>query len=82
MARAAGSRASDPELRGRLRALPSVEELASRYREGEVPRPPHWGGFVLAPDEYEFWQHRDDRLHDRFRYRREAGSWTIERLAP
>ena len=39
-------------------------------------------GFALRPEVYEFWQHREDRLHDRFRYRREAGGWTIERLAP
>jgi len=45
-------------------------------------RPAEWGGYVLAPDAYEFWQHRDDRLHDRFRYAREAGGWRIERLAP
>jgi pyridoxamine 5'-phosphate oxidase len=36
----------------------------------------------VVPDEYEFWQHREDRLHDRFRYRRDGGAWVIERLAP
>ena len=46
------------------------------------PRPPHWGGFGLAPDVWEFWQGRKSRLHDRLRYRREAGSWRRERLAP
>ena len=46
------------------------------------PRPPHWGGFRLAPDVWEFWQGRKSRLHDRLRYRREAGSWRRERLAP
>ncbi len=60
----------------------AVEELRSSHGEGPVPRPERWGGFVLAPDEYEFWQHRDDRLHDRFRYRRAGEAWTIERLAP
>jgi pyridoxamine 5'-phosphate oxidase len=48
----------------------------------DVPRPAHWGGFRVSPETYEFWQHRDDRLHDRFRYRREDGAWLIERLAP
>ena len=60
----------------------AVAELARRYPGGDVPRPERWGGFVLSPEVYEFWQHRDDRLHDRFRYRREQASWLIERLAP
>lgn len=46
------------------------------------PRPPHWGGFRLLPDRWEFWQGRKSRLHDRLRYRREAGLWLRERLAP
>jgi len=46
------------------------------------PRPPHWGGFRLQPDTWEFWQGRKSRLHDRLRYRLEAGQWTRERLAP
>jgi pyridoxamine 5'-phosphate oxidase len=49
---------------------------------GEPPLPPHWGGYRLEPELYEFWEHREDRLHDRFRYRRSDGEWTIERLAP
>jgi len=46
------------------------------------PRPPHWGGYRLEPDRWEFWQGRKSRLHDRLRYRREDGAWVRERLAP
>ncbi|MFN3611780.1 pyridoxamine 5'-phosphate oxidase [Tepidimonas sp.] len=46
------------------------------------PRPPHWGGFRLKPDAWEFWQGRKSRLHDRLRYRLEDGRWVRERLAP
>jgi pyridoxamine 5'-phosphate oxidase len=46
------------------------------------PRPPHWGGFRLVPDRWEFWQGRPSRLHDRLRYRLEQGNWVRERLAP
>jgi pyridoxamine 5'-phosphate oxidase len=48
----------------------------------DPPRPPHWGGFRLVPDRWEFWQGRKSRLHDRLRYRLEAGAWVRERLAP
>jgi pyridoxamine 5'-phosphate oxidase len=47
-----------------------------------VPRPPHWGGYRVAPTAVEFWQGRESRLHDRLRYRREGSLWRIERLAP
>lgn len=46
------------------------------------PRPPHWGGYRLMPDQWEFWQGRKSRLHDRLRYRLDAGNWLRERLAP
>jgi pyridoxamine 5'-phosphate oxidase len=48
----------------------------------DPPRPPHWGGFRLAPDVLEFWQGRRSRLHDRLRYRLDGGAWVRERLAP
>jgi pyridoxamine 5'-phosphate oxidase len=60
-----------------------VTELAARHSEAELPLPDVWGGFRLAPETYEFWQHRDDRLHDRLRYRRrDDGGWQVDRLAP
>ncbi len=59
-----------------------LEELKLQYPEGKVPLPPHWGGFRVAPEIWEFWQGRPNRLHDRFRYRHEHGAWAIERLAP
>jgi pyridoxamine 5'-phosphate oxidase len=57
-------------------------EVAELAAAGEPPRPEHWGGYRVVPETYEFWEHRDDRLHDRFRYRREGEGWTIERLSP
>ena len=56
---------------------------AVRTRHGDnPPRPPHWGGYRVEPREIEFWQGRSDRLHDRLVYRRDGGSWKIERLSP
>jgi pyridoxamine 5'-phosphate oxidase len=58
-------------------------ELEATYRDRPVPRPPHWGGYRVIPVEIEFWQGREDRLHDRFIYRlREPKDWIIERLSP
>ncbi|HET9507354.1 MAG TPA: pyridoxamine 5'-phosphate oxidase [Gaiellaceae bacterium] len=54
----------------------------ARFAGGDVPLPPHWGGFRVVPDAYEFWQHGENRLHDRVRYRRDGGAWRRERLAP
>ena len=48
----------------------------------QPPRPPHWGGYRLVPDAWQFWQGRRSRLHDRLRYRLEGGAWVRERLAP
>lgn len=75
------SKQSEP-LESREALATQVAELDRRYQGRAVPRPPFWGGFRLAPETLEFWQGRADRLHDRFRYRRQAGSWIIERLSP
>ena len=59
-----------------------VEELDREHAHAELPVRDDWGGYRLHPEAWEFWQHRDNRLHDRHRYERAADGWTIERLAP
>lgn len=59
-----------------------VADLERHYGDGELPLPGNWGGFRVAARTYELWQQREDRLHDRLRYRLDAGGWVIERLAP
>ena len=59
----------------------ALEGAAKRYA-GSPPRPANWGGYRLAPERFEFWQGRKDRLHDRLCYRSVSGGWKIERLAP
>jgi pyridoxamine 5'-phosphate oxidase len=59
-----------------------VSAMRERHLHGGPPRPSHWGGYLLVPEEYEFWQHQEDRLHDRFRYHRSGDAWVVERLAP
>jgi len=69
--------------------IASREELEQRVRElqiefagRDVPRPDNWGGYRLTPNRFEFWQHREDRLHDRIVYLPSTGGWTFERQAP
>ena len=60
-----------------------VEEIRNRFADvAEIPRPDFWGGFLIRPTEYEFWEGRENRLHDRIRYVRKGKDWTTERLSP
>lgn len=70
-------------LRNREELDQRVAELTRQYEGKDVPLPPHWGGYRLAPETFEFWQGRESRLHDRFRYQRVSErEWKIERLSP
>ncbi len=68
--------ASRAELEERL------ERARERFGDGEIERPPHWGGYRVVPEAIEFWQGQVGRLHDRFRYEREGGTWKVTRLGP
>jgi pyridoxamine 5'-phosphate oxidase len=76
------SRQSEP-LASRDELEAAARDVAARFQGRELPLPPAWGGFRLLAARYEFWQHRDDRLHDRLVYQPKGdGSWRIERLSP
>ncbi len=79
-----GARASDQSrpLASREELERRVGEVADTYEGIDVPRPDAWGGFALTPRRFEFWQHRDDRLHDRITYEPDGSSWRRERLWP
>lgn len=79
-----GAWASDQSqpLDSRETLLQRVKELEQQYEGIEVPRPPHWTGFVLSPETVEFWTQREFRLHDRFLWSRQDGQWTKQRLNP
>jgi pyridoxamine 5'-phosphate oxidase len=57
-------------------------DLEGKYAGREVPLPPHWGGYRLRPTAIEFWEHRENRLHDRVSYTRARENWKVERLSP
>jgi pyridoxamine 5'-phosphate oxidase len=59
-----------------------LREVKKRFPTDDVPLPPHWGGYRLRPEEVEFWQGRENRLHDRLRYVRQGKDWRVERLSP
>lgn len=80
-----GAWASDQSrpVRDRAELERKWEEFEAKYPGDNVPRPPHWGGYVLVPWRIDFWQGRPNRLHDRFRYEKTNGTaWTVQRLAP
>jgi pyridoxamine 5'-phosphate oxidase len=77
---AAASRQSEP-IASREELERAVLAIAERF-QGQVPRPESWGGYRVVPDEIEIWQGRENRLHDRFRYRRQPEGWKIDRLSP
>ena len=78
---AVASRQSDP-LASRAELYERLAELDGDLQGGPVPRPATWGGYRLAPTAWEFWQHGQSRLHDRFRFERTATGWRLDRLFP
>lgn len=58
------------------------ENIQKKYNGKNIPRPPHWGGIIIHPEYFEFWQGRENRLHDRICFQKKAGSWVLGRLAP
>lgn len=86
---------SKPIFKGREALQLNASELKKKYQEGQVPRPPQWGGYIVKPKSIEFWQGQTDRIHDRIRFRRPnvgepdgiltypgEDGWIYERLAP
>lgn len=70
------------EIQNRGELEEAFESYMQKFSGKEVPRPPHWGGFIIRPTQFIFWRGRSHRLHDRFLYREERGSWKLSRIAP
>ena len=70
------------EIKGREALEQALNTLIAQYQQEPVVRPDHWGGYEVLPDEMEFWQGRDNRLHDRIHYSKKDGVWAHRRLAP
>jgi pyridoxamine 5'-phosphate oxidase len=79
---AAWSSKQGKEISGKNVLEEAFEQLVDRYQNTTIPLPPFWGGFRLIPHRFEFWQGGSHRLHDRFQYLKEKGSWTMARLSP
>jgi pyridoxamine 5'-phosphate oxidase len=79
---AAWASAQSQRLADRAELDSRVADVEERFAGGAVPLPPFWGGYRIVPESVELWIHRDNRLHDRFRYAREGTAWRGERLAP
>jgi len=70
------------EIPSREYLVKKEEEFKMKFKDHRIPRPPNWGGYILKPDLFEFWQGRENRLHDRFEYQKNGDIWKIIRLAP
>ncbi len=79
---AAWSSAQSDAISSRKALLMQFESIKNKFKNGDVPLPDFWGGYRVVPKVFEFWQGGGARLHDRFEYRLEEGSWSIQRLAP
>ena len=75
--------AQSQAIENREALMQQLSDVSARFGEGQIPRPPHWGGYRLVPLSWEFWQGGENRLHDRFRYIHEDdGNWQVTRLQP
>ena len=75
--------AQSQAIENREALMQQLADVSARFGEGEIPRPPHWGGYRLVPMSWEFWQGGENRLHDRFRYtHKDDGNWQVARLQP
>lgn len=70
------------ELENHKELADRLAEYSIKFKDQEVPRPPHWGGYIIIPFYYEFWQGRAKRLHDRITYTKEGKNWLIKRINP